>query len=468
MKPASILERRLADHLIGLLGRMRAGCLVVPAAGTSWAAALAGGLCTGDSGPRRLACLDDRHTVAIARGHAAASGKVAVAVVGPHGAAGMDPDLALAARERTPLVVLLVGCPEVAPPGADTYIAGSGSDALALVAYAVARAGAVAMRPVCIHLGAALLEEPLQLHPHDHDLERTIGFAAGDTSAGLPDEIVQALVDAERTVLLVGRVSQDAGTRALLAAFAATLGASMVRDPLDPAQDLQAAPPAGSLATLINDAELVIGLDSARLAELLATATAPLRAMVIHVSAEPPRPLAGAAGHMVPAVDIHLRASPEAAIARLLGRLSDGGAGSPPATAFPRPVEIVCAGPARTDVLDGDAEIQPVAASGSETFVAAAVGAAAAIADAGRIPSLRLGAGDLIREIAALWTLQHAGIPATIPLDPARAVPGGVDIVALIRSFGIRVRTHEDDPGSCGRGPVVRVGQIAGDGPLDQ
>lgn len=452
MKPGSILEQRLADHLLALLERMRAGCLVLPASGIPEALAQA----SNPGALRRLVCLDGRHAVTMARGHAAASGKVGVAVI-RGGSKEIAGDLVLAGAERSPLVVLVLDGEPLGWLGADSYVAGSRGDALALMAYAIARARTGAMPPVCVHLRAGLLEVPLQLQPHHHDIERTTGFAADEKCPAVPEEALQALIDAERTLLLVGSIAQDSVIRRKLTALAAALGVYLVLDPLDTSQPLRALSQEAPMAALVDDADLVIGLNSERLADLLALASATARAMVIHVSDAIPEPSSSSSGHLVPVVDIHLRMGPEAAVSELLDRLTEGTAEL--ASGISRQVEIL-RGVERGEDF-GDSGVQPVSGIGRRASLAPAVGAAAAIADTGRQAVLRLTAAELLPDVAALWTLQHAGIAAILLLDPERPGRGKPDIVALIRSFGIRVQTRDDDPGSASSGPVVRIGRTA-------
>jgi thiamine pyrophosphate-dependent acetolactate synthase large subunit-like protein len=459
MNSASILEQRLADHWVDVLERSGAGCVVIPASGVAESLRTAIARLGKRGKCRRLLCLDDRHAAALARGYAAATGKVALAIVGPGIGAQIVKDIQLALRDQLPLVVLLVDCQPDIPDSVDIYDSSGGADAVTLLAYAIARARFSAMRPVCIRIRSDLIEAPVQLRPHHDEIERAVSFAAHEKSDLLSDEVVQAIAEAERTLVLVGKVSGSASARAELQAFIAALGAAVIVDPLRQDAALQTLPPAGFLPDLIEEAELIISLNSTRLAELLDMTRSPAGGMIVHVSPDLPEPAPSPRGHLVPSVDIHLCTSPELAVSKLLALLTNEVTPLRSSESYPRPVEIRRNDGTsdREDVTEAGCKTQQVACISRETFVAAAAGAAAAIADAGRTPILRLSTADLVPELTVLWTLQEAGIVAVIQLDMAHHVADDLNITTLIRSFGLKVQYPEDDPSPFKHGPVVQI-----------
>lgn len=278
MSPGSILEHCLADHMVDLLPRMQAGCLVVPV-GAAQVLCLAE-QCAG--GVRRLVCLDPRHTVAMVCGYGAVSGQVAVAVVTAQ--ARLVADLTLAQRERLALVVLLLDCTPDPVPGFEAYVACQGAEAVTLLA----RASSPGVGPVCLHLRSQDLAAPLTLNPHQFDLERSTRFVTDRPCQALPDDIIEAVGDTEHILLLAGPVGVDPSTRAALKSLISGLGAKVVLDlgPDAPSRTLR------SIAAMMTAADLVLVLGSSRLPELLAKTGAPVRAMVIQISAEAPLPAA--------------------------------------------------------------------------------------------------------------------------------------------------------------------------------
>jgi acetolactate synthase I/II/III large subunit len=194
----------------------------------------------GDSGPRVIAGRNEAAVIAMADGHARATGRTALATItcGP-GLTQAGTSLVAAARNASPLVVLTGDTPPHWPIKLQLldqrrfveacearYHAVAGLDTLAADLAEAFLAARLLRRPVVVSLDLDLLERDL---PDGWTYAPSAGFHAGTPvmrpDAAAVDDLGRALAAARRPVLVAGRGAALAGARGEIAALAVRTGA---------------------------------------------------------------------------------------------------------------------------------------------------------------------------------------------------------------------------------------------------
>jgi thiamine pyrophosphate-dependent acetolactate synthase large subunit-like protein len=432
-----------------------------------------------------LLCLHEEHAVAIAHGYAKVSGRPMGAIV--HSNVGlMHATMAMfnAWCDRVPVVVLGATGPVDAAkrrPWIDWIHTAQDQGALVrnftkwddqpasvpAIAESILRAHRMAVTPprgpVYICLDAGLQESRIGEQP---PLPTASRFQAPAPAAPDPAALRDAaamLEQAQRPLILAGRVGRSEAAWQQRIALAEALGAVVLTDPKTgagfPSRHQLHGPPAGTnpspdACALIREADVVLSLDWVDLAGLLKTAWG---------TEAPANPLGGnkvilaSLDHLIhngwsmdyqglPPADLHLAVEPDVAVAALLPLLQRREPGwrdrsmpdrvSPPSldageTIAPlglaaglrealrgRPATVIrapLAWAANTweathplDLLGGDG------GGGIGGGPGMAVGAALALRDTGRLPVAVLGDGDYLMGVTALWTAVHYRIPLLI------------------------------------------------------
>jgi len=425
----------------------------------------------GNTRPQMLLCLHEESAVAIAQGYAKASGRMMGTVV--HSNVGlMHASMAVfnAWCDRMPVLVLGATGPWDAArrrPWIDWIHTASDQGALVRdytkwdnqpasvpAAYeALLRAAQIAETaprgPVYVNLDAALQEAKLDSLPPIPNAARYRAARPVAPDAELIDAAAELLSDAERPVILAGRVSRsEDGWRGRIA-LAEKLQARVLTDikvgaafPTD--HPLHAAAPATFLAPeaakLLREADVVLSLDWVDLAGTLKQAWGAehVGAKVIQVSVDAHLHRGWSMDHQgLPPADVYLMCEPEAAVPRLLDAVRARSA-------------LAAARPAPLPLADGTLSIRAIADAlheagrGLELCIThlplgwngayrhfrhpldylgsdggggigagpgITVGAALALKGGSRLPVGILGDGDFLMGVTALWTAVHYALP---------------------------------------------------------
>ena len=438
----------------------------------------------GNERPQMLLCLHEESAVAIAHGWAKVTGRAMAAIV--HSNVGlMHATMAVfnAWCDRMPLLLLGATGPVDAAkrrPWIDwlhtaqdqgalirNYAKWDGQPASVGAAIeALLRAHQIAETaprgPTYVCLDAELQERQIAGLPVMPDPARFRAPAAPAPAANLVEAAARRLNEAERPLILMGRVARsEAGWQARIA-LAEALGAVVLTDiklggafPTD--HPLHGAPAGsflgGAAAALLRQADVVLSLDWVDLAGTLKTAwgEAPVGSTIIQVSLDQYLHNGWSMDHQgLPPVDLSLMAEPEpavealaAALARLGGRRQPAWPGRVPAAlpALPQgaaegPISVPLLARALGEVLAGRPAClirQPLSWAGHLWTVrhpldvlggdggggigsgpGMSVGAALALKGSGRLPLAILGDGDFLMGVTALWTAVHYRVPLLV------------------------------------------------------
>ncbi len=437
----------------------------------------------GNTAPQMLLCLHEEHAVAIAHGYAKVAGKPMGAIV--HSNVGlMHATMAIfnAWCDRVPVVVFGATGPVDAAqrrPWIDWIHTAQDQGALvrhytkwddqpasvAAAAESVLRAHRMAVTPPCgpvyVCLDAALQESRIGALPPLPTAERFRPPRAAAPSAEAAAEAAAILQNAERPLILAGRVGHGEAGWAARIELAEALGAIVLTDPKTgstfPSGHKLHGPPAGNnpsadACTLVREADAILSLDWVDLAGAFKAAcgAGPVRAKVILASLDHTVHNGWSMDYQgLPPTDLHLPVMPDRAVAAILPLLrprapgwrgytlnnpklpalgsgdtiapADVAAalrealGSRPTTLIRTPLAWAsgyweAAHP--LDLLGGDG------GGGIGGGPGMAVGAALALKElsggSGRLPVAVLGDGDCLMGVTALWTAVHYRIPLLV------------------------------------------------------
>jgi thiamine pyrophosphate-dependent acetolactate synthase large subunit-like protein len=433
----------------------------------------------GNRDPQMLLCLHEEHAVAMAHGYAKVTGRPMGAIV--HSNVGlMHATMAIfnAWCDRAPVVVLGATGPVDAAkrrPWIDWIHTAQDQGALvrnytkwddqpasvAAAAESMLRAHRMAVTPPCgpvyICLDAALQESRIGALP---PLPSAARFRPPRPIAPDPAALREAaalLQQAQRPLILVGRVMHGDAEWQRRIKFAEALGAVVLTDPktgagFPSAHNLQGPPagnqPSDAACELIRAADVVLSLDWVDLAGLLKTAwgAEPVGNKVISASLD----------HLVhngwsmdyqglAPVDLHLAAMPDIVVEALLPLLQPRAPGWPDRKPTPRAALPALTGDTIAPLMLA-AALREAVGSRPTTLIRTplawigntweighpldtlggdggggigggpgmAVGAALALRDSGRLPIAVLGDGDFLMGCTAVWTAVHYHIPLLV------------------------------------------------------
>lgn len=431
----------------------------------------------GNQAPQMLLCLHEEHAVAIAHGWAKVTGRPMLAAV--HSNVGLfHATMAIfnAWCDRMPVIVLgATGPLDAAKRRPWIEWIHSAADQGAIVRPYVkwdaqptspeaAReallraswlAGMAPMAPVYVNLDAGLQEAELASPLPALDAARFMPKVTADVSQETVQKARDILVNAQRPVILMGRVNRTEESWALRVALAERLGARVITDlkvgaafPTDHA--LHPAPPAvfpvPAATRLIAEADAILSLDWVDLAGTLQTSCggAP-NAKVIQITQDQVLHNGWSMDHQgLPPVDLFVGADPDlfvASLVEMLPAVPPVSAPSPAGMSIEAKPTNAQAGPlvvpdvalsVRRAVADRDVSLlhlplswdgaswpfhHPLDYIGSEGGggigggPGVAVGAALALRGTGRLPLAICGDGDFLMGATALWTATHYRIP---------------------------------------------------------
>ncbi|WP_029000235.1 thiamine pyrophosphate-binding protein [Azohydromonas australica] len=429
----------------------------------------------GNERPQMLVVLHEEHAVAIAHGYAKVAGRPLAAFV--HSNVGlMHASMAIynAWADRVPVIVLGATGPVDAAkrrPWIDWLH--TAQDQGALVRHfikwdaqpasvgasheALLRARQIATTapqgPVYVCFDATLQETKLSSVPDLPDAQRYLAPPPARPAQELIEQAAQWLIQAERPVILMGRVSRDKQAWDERVALAEALGAKVLTDlklgaAFPTAHELHAAPPgffmSDASSAALRDADVVLSLDWWDLGGTLKAAwgSQPVHSRVIQVSVDHYSHNGWSQDHQgLPPVDLFLLAEPEPTV-RLLNqavrprnvqrpsplpqargsvRAGDGtisigmmADALKRATAGCKPCLIRLPLGWSGDMWDFDDPLDYLGYDGGGGIGSGpgmAVGAALALRGSDRLPVAVIGDGDYMMGVSAFWTAANAGIP---------------------------------------------------------
>jgi thiamine pyrophosphate-dependent acetolactate synthase large subunit-like protein len=434
----------------------------------------------GNTAPQMLLCLHEEHAVAIAHGYAKVTGRPLGAIV--HSNVGlMHGSMAVfnAWCDRVPLVLLGATGPVDATrrrPWIDWIHTARDQGALVrsflkwddqpasigAAQESMLRAHMLATTapcgPVYICLDTTLQEMALQELPPEPEVAR---YRAPLPAAPAPDLIARAaklLAEAERPVILMGRVSRDTDAWRRRVELAELLHATVLTDlkqaaafPTD--HPLHGPPPSvfpqPAMIEVLRAADVVLSLDWTDLAGTLKAAwkNEKVRSKVIQASVDQHVHNGWSMDHQgLPPVDLFLLNEPDTVVPPLLAALRplaprpralpEHAAAPSPALPASGPIDVPTLGLALRAALEGeDVAILRVPLSwngglwpfrhpldflgydggaGIGSGPGMSVGMALALKGSGRMPVAILGDGDYLMGVTALWTAAHYDIPLLI------------------------------------------------------
>jgi thiamine pyrophosphate-dependent acetolactate synthase large subunit-like protein len=431
----------------------------------------------GNTRPQILLCLHEEHAVAIAHGYAKVTGAPLAVVV--HSNVGlMHATMAIfnAWCDRMPVVVLGATGPVDATkrrPWIDWIHTARDQGALVRpyvkwddqpASPAAAResllratwlASTAPQAPVYVNLDAELQEARLAAPLPPIASSRYMPSAVSAPVTAVVADVASLLRSARAPVLLIGRVTRDERAWQARVQLAEAIGAKVITDlkvgaafptehPLHvgaPAVILQA-----DAAAAIAAADVIVSLDWVDLAGTLKAACGgePV-ARVVHVSLDHVLHNGWSMDHQgLPAVDVHVAATPEATVPALLEAV--GGARAPGMP--PRPHAFAPAPAGEGAMTTDDVAVALRGAAGERAvsllhlplswngaswpfrhpldFLGSdggggigggpgiAVGAALALAGSGRLAVAVCGDGDFLMGVTALWTAVHYRVPLLV------------------------------------------------------
>jgi thiamine pyrophosphate-dependent acetolactate synthase large subunit-like protein len=430
----------------------------------------------GNTAPQMLLCLHEETAVAICHGYAKVTGKPLAAAV--HSNVGLfHATMAMfnAWCDRMPVIVLGATGPVDAPkrrPWIDWIHTARDQGAIVrnytkwddqpaspeaareslLRANWLARAAP--MGPVYVNLDAGMQEAPLTDTPLPIDPARFMPSVATAAPDALIAQAATMLRQAQRPVLLIGRVGRSQHGWDSRVALAEALGACVISDmkvgavfPTD--HPLHPSPPSGNLlpeaAQAVAAADVILSLDWVDLAGTLRSAcgAAEPQAKVIQASLDHHSHNGWSMDHQaLPPIDLFLSAAPEEVVDALLRHLDGRTAGvlpppHPPAASFaPGAIAVPVMGEALRHATSGRSVSLlhlPISWSGATwpfrhplDFIGSdggggigggpgiSVGAALALRGSGRLPVAICGDGDFLMGVTALWTAVHYRIPLLV------------------------------------------------------
>ncbi len=491
----------------------------------------------GNTRPQMLLCLHEESAVAIAQGYAKASGRMMGAIV--HSNVGlMHASMSIfnAWCDRMPMLVLGATGPWDAArrrPWIDWIHTASDQGALVRdytkwdnqpasvpAAYeallrAAQIAGTAPRGPVYVNLDAALQEAKLDALPPMPNAARYRPAQPVAPAAELVDAAADLLSEAERPVILAGRVSRSEDAWRERVALAEKLQARVLTDikvgaafPTD--HPLHAAPPATFLsaeaAKLLREADVVLSLDWVDLAGTLKQAYGAehVSAKVIQVSVDSHLHRGWSMDYQgLPPADVYLMCEPEAAVPRLLGAVRARPAiAAVPRVPLPATDGTLSIRAIADDLNEASREMDlcithlplgwngayrhfrhPLDYLGSDggggigAGPGITVGAALALKGNSRLPVGILGDGDFLMGVTALWTAVHYALPCLLIVANNRSFYNDElhqERVAIQRSrpvdnkwIGQRISEPDIDlalmaraQGALGIGPVTERGAL--------
>jgi thiamine pyrophosphate-dependent acetolactate synthase large subunit-like protein len=497
----------------------------------------------GNEAPQMVVCLHEEHAVAVAHGYAKATGRpMAVALHSNVGLMHATMALYNAFCDRVPMLAIGATGPvdaaqrrpwidwihTAADQGALVrgYVKWDDQPASAQAAVdSLTRAHLITeshpSAPVYICLDSALQEAPLPVEPTFPEPGR---HRAPSPPAPAPADVERTwdlLRQAERPLLLVGRVGRSEPAWAARVALAEALGARVLTDlkvaagfptshSLHPAAPGTFLTPSGR--ALVSDADVILALDWVDLGGTLRQAEATAR--VISCTADQALHNGWSKDHFEPAaVDLGITAHPDLLVSALAYRIE---------TAEPTP-EAAVSSPQRSGPAAGTGAADPAAISMPQLAAAInhaldgapsclvrlplgwdgadliaehpldylgqdggaglgsgpgmAVGAALALRDDDRLAVAVLGDGDLLMGAGALWTAAHYRLPLLVIVANNRSffndevhqerVAQARDRPVENRWIGQHIRDPDPDLvamarslGLSGRGPVRRPDEL--------
>ncbi len=453
----------MGDLLLDWFAQLGVGCILVPDA-PGFAPLLHSLRMFGpDDRMQVLTVSEERHCLPAARGFARATGLPVVAMVSslllPH----LADELEKIAQEQVPVVLFVAGADtkdNSSLPSCDISWIERADDLPEMLGHAVSRACLPPAGAVCV-ICSALFDEPAKGGQKSRNLQRYVSVGDVHAEGPLVNEICAALHDAERLVILMGRVGLDEASWHARLALADTTGASIITDiggagvfPEDHPGHLDNRQ-AGSVERVLNEADVILSLGWGNLAQTLERAFGANEpeALVIHVAPQPPQPEVTDSGRRrVAPVDIFAQSRPEDLVTAFLGDLS--GVAHDPAPCEPnssmgvrRAIETSL-GHDRLILMN---EIAPdtamatkerldrvlTGAEGRNGALAVAVGIAAATVGDGRLPVVFVDGNEFRSGLSALATAKNVNAALAVVLrsgTPGRAAPNAAMMAA---AYGI-------------------------------
>ncbi len=309
--------------------------------------------------------------------------------------------------------------------------------------------------PVYVNLDAALQEEALPALPPLPEVARYAPPPPSAPDPGLLARAATLLAQAQRPVILVGRVGRDEAGWQDRVTLAEQLGAQVATDlklgaGFPTAHPLHIAPPATfpgpALMQALKMADVILSLDWVDLGGTLRAAGAETGPRVIQVSPDQRVHNGWSFDHGgLPPADLYFDTAPDLVVAALLKALPASTAARPAPASAPRPLpEPAMVGePTLASVAaalrrattgkvvtlirvpigwDGglwhfDAPLDYLGQDGGAGVGSGpgmAVGAALALRGSGRLPVAILGDGDTAMGLSALWTAAHYRLPLLV------------------------------------------------------
>jgi len=438
----------------------------------------------GNDQPRMLLCLHEEHAVAIAHGWAKVTGRPMAAIV--HSNVGlMHATMAIynAWCDRVPMLVLGATGPLDAAkrrPWIDwihtsrdqgglvrAYVKWDDQPAsVAAATESLLRAHLLAttapMGPTYVCLDAEIQEAPLGAVPSQPATSRYGAPAPAAPAPGMVERAALLLSNAERPLILAGRVSRSEADWAARIRLVERLGAVVLTDLKLPVgfpttHRLHGAPsgffPGAEACALLRQADVVLSLDWLDLAGTLKAAWRQDEpgSVIIQVSVDQQVHNGWSMDHQgLPPVDLNLLVEPDVAVAALVAQLQSlaakshatwegrqlptspgepsvtrGGTITVPllATTLRAALEGAAACLIRTP-LSWAGHLWPLehpldllgydGGGGIGSGLGMAIGAALALRDTGRLPIAVIGDGDFMMGASAIWTAAHYRIPVLI------------------------------------------------------
>jgi thiamine pyrophosphate-dependent acetolactate synthase large subunit-like protein len=451
--------------------------------------------------PGLLFCIEERHVVAIARGYASVAARPVVAVIdAAPGLLQCLSEVQAACDDHLPILLLGIegddGNRQGRMPeqqldsGARTLLQHmvryasrlEGEGAAEILGHALSMCQVHPAGPAYLAIRTGLQEAAVVKSPQWRELQRYRTSAIDNLPHTLAAEAGAALAEAERPVMLVGRVSRSQEAWIDRIRLAETIGAHVVSDARLGSSFPTAHPMhvrSGDVEAafqVIRDADVILSLGWRRLSATLRDALdgeAP-SAFIIHAApgSRPAEIRTANDAALVPLpVDLHVPVRPDAVVRQLVAELAEDEIDIEPSvepetthgsTGLRADLRAVASGKAISWInmppewtLDDWHFATPLDALGLQaqradgSILALAVGAAAALRQHGRLAVVTVGANELAAGVSALWSAVRHRLPLVVllvgPDNRSRQIGGGkADPLVLAEQFGIAIFRESD------------------------
>lgn len=453
----------MGDLLLDWFAQLGVGCVLVPDV-PGFAPLLNNLRMFGpDDRMQVLTVSEEQHCLPAARGFARATGLPVVAIVSsvllPH----LADEVEKITQEQVSVVLFVAGADTKDSPSLpvrDISRIDRADDLPEMLGHAVSRACLPPAGAVCV-ICSVPFDEPASGNQKSRSLQRYVSVADVHAAGPLVNEICAALHDAERLVILMGRVGLDEASWHARVALADTTGASIITDIWEAGVFPEHHPghldgrQAEVVESALNKADVILSLGWGNLARTLERAfgAEEPEALVIHVAPQPPQPEVTDSGRRrVAPVDIFAQSRPEdlvtAFLADLLGVAYEPTPREPdPSVGMRRALETSL-GHDRLILMN---EIAPdtaietkerldrllTGAEGRNGALAVAVGVAAATVGDGRLPVVFVDGNEFRGGLSALATAKNVNAALVVVLrsgTPGRAAP---DAAMMAAAYGI-------------------------------